>query len=348
MSFSGISLEDVLAHNRNLKKCPKELVGVFVGGTSGIGEWTFRAFIKHTTSPRAYLIGRNKAVAEKIVSEAQLSNPEAKIEFIPADCSLLKEVSRVCDEIKRGEEEVSGVGNAKVNLLVLSQSSSGLGGRSETSEGIDAKFSLIYHSRLLFTHLLTPLLLNAHTAGLPSRTLSILLTGRETTLDLSNLSLKEKYSTSKCLAYGTTMTTLSFHELARRNAEKGIVGGVDYIHVNPGIVKTGVMRYLPWYMRAVSHVGYAVLTPWRTDVEESGERCLEMGFAGRYGSENGENIKEVVEGVDGMRGAYTVFKTGEPTDTKDVVKKMIGEGAGKVVWEHTLDVFEKVERDGKV
>ncbi|KAH7409263.1 short-chain dehydrogenase/reductase [Cadophora sp. MPI-SDFR-AT-0126] len=347
MTFTGVSLEDVIAHNRSLKTGPKGLVGVFVGGTSGIGEWTFRAFIKHTTSPRAYLIGRNKAVAEKIVSEAQLSNPEAKIDFIPADCSLLREVSRVCDEIKRKEEEVSGAGNGKVNLLVLSQSSSGLGGRSETSEGIDAKFSLIYHSRLLFTHLLTPLLLNAHTAGLPSRTLSILLTGRETALDLSNLVLKEKYSTSTCLAYATTMTTLAFHELARRNAEKGIVGGMEYVHVNPGIVKTGVMRYLPWYMRAVSHVGYAVLTPWRTDVEESGERCLEMGFSERYGSEAIEG-GQYVDGVDGMRGAYTVFKTGESTGTKDVVKKMIGEGAGKVIWEYTLDAFTKVETDGKV
>jgi hypothetical protein len=51
------------------------------------------------------------------------------------------------------------------------------------------------------------------------------------------------------------MTTISFNELAKRN--KGII----YIHTNPGIVKTGVARYLPWYMRAVSSVGYAVLTP---------------------------------------------------------------------------------------
>tara|TARA_R110002060_G_scaffold24599_1_gene33432 strand:+ start:263 stop:820 length:558 start_codon:yes stop_codon:yes gene_type:complete len=184
--------------------------------------------------------------------------------------------------------------------------------------------------------------------GLPSRTLSILLTGRETTLDLSNLSLKEKYSTSACLTYATTMTTLSFHELARRNAEKGLVGGMDYIHVNPGIVKTGVMRYLTWYMRAVSHVGYAVLTPWRTDVEESGERCLEMGFAGRYGGKDGDENLEKVEGVDGCQGTYTVFKTGESTGTKDAVKIMIREGAGNVVWDNTLDIFEKVKTQRKV
>jgi len=100
-----------------------------------------RAFIKHTNSPRAYLIGRNQEVAKKIISEA---NTEAKIEFIPADCSLLKEVSRVCKEINEQEDALSAPENGKINLLVMSHGSSGLGGRSETPEGLDAKFSLIY------------------------------------------------------------------------------------------------------------------------------------------------------------------------------------------------------------
>jgi hypothetical protein len=104
-----------------------------VGGTSGIGEWTFRSFIKHTNSPRAYLIGRNRPVAEKIISDALSTKPEAKIDFIPTDCSLLKEVSRVCQEIKTKEDEISGLGKGMVNLLVMSQSSSGLGGRSGMS-----------------------------------------------------------------------------------------------------------------------------------------------------------------------------------------------------------------------
>ena len=108
-----------------------------MGGTSGIGEWTFRAFIKHTNSPRAYLIGRNRPVAEKIISDALSTNPEAKIECIAADCSLLKEVSRVCQEIKRKEDEASGSGKGAVNLLVLSQSSSGLGGRSGKAKSTD-------------------------------------------------------------------------------------------------------------------------------------------------------------------------------------------------------------------
>lgn len=199
-------------------------------------------------------------------------------------------------------------------------------------------------------HLLQPLLTNARKAQLPSQVLSILLTGREASLDFENLELKTGYSTSKCLAYATTMTTLSFHELARQSSEisgnRGIAGPA-YIHVNPGIVKTGVMRYLPWYMRAFSHAGYAILTPWRMEVEECGERCLEMGFAERY-SASGADEAEELEGVGGQKGAYTVFNKGEETGTKDIVKSMLEQGAGRKVWEHTLGVFAKVERDGRL
>jgi hypothetical protein len=37
-------------------------------------------------------------------------------------------------------------------------------------------------------------------------------------------------------------------------------------------------------MRVVSHAGYAVLSPWRMEVEKSGDRHLEKGFAERYPS----------------------------------------------------------------
>jgi hypothetical protein len=43
-----------------------------VGGTGRIGEWTFRAFIKHANSPRAFVIGRDRRVAE---TSSQLLRP---------------------------------------------------------------------------------------------------------------------------------------------------------------------------------------------------------------------------------------------------------------------------------
>jgi hypothetical protein len=71
------------------------------------------------------------------------------------------------------------------------------------------------------------------------------------------------------------MTRLSFHHIAKVNP------GITYIHTNPGIVKKSFMRYLPWYMRIVSHAGYTVLSPCLTEVEKSGDRHLEKGFVER-------------------------------------------------------------------
>lgn len=171
--------------------------------------------------------------------------------------------------------------------------------------------------------------------------ISVLLTGREALLDLGNLDLKTKYSTSTCLVYATTMTTLSFHYLAMINP------GITYIHTNPGIVKTGVMRYLPWYMRAVSHAGYAVLSPWRMEVEESGARHLEIAFAKRYafaGSMENEGDSEKVQGIVGQKGAYALYNKGQAVEEKEVAIKMASEGYDKKVWEHTLKIFDEVER----
>jgi hypothetical protein len=173
--------------------------------------------------------------------------------------------------------------------------------------------------------------------------ISVLLTGRETLLDLQNLDLKTKYSTSTCLAYATTMTTLSFYHLAKINL------GISVIHTNPGIVKTGMMRYLSWHMRAVSHAGYAVLSPWRMEVEESGERHLEMGFAERYVSAGDmEDSKEGEElrGISGQKGAYALYNKGQEVE-KDVVVKIAGESYAEKIWGHTLKIFDDVENSGK-
>lgn len=83
-----------------------------MGGTSGIGESTARAFVKHALSPRVYLIGRNAQQAAKIIDEMHKSNPRAEVRFLKKDVSLLHAVDEACEEIKAVEKEV--------NLLFMS------------------------------------------------------------------------------------------------------------------------------------------------------------------------------------------------------------------------------------
>jgi len=93
-----------------------------VGGTSGIGEFTLKAFVQNTVSPRVYLVGRNATAADRIIKECGELNKEGKVEFLKADVSELKDVDRVCKEIQQREK--------KINLLVQTQGNLNLNGRN--------------------------------------------------------------------------------------------------------------------------------------------------------------------------------------------------------------------------
>lgn len=96
---------------------PKGLVAVFVGGTSGVGEYTVKALAKYSPNSRIYIVGRNQETASRIIEECKEVNSGSTFQFIRGDVSALKGVDAVCDEIKKRETEI--------NILFLSQGSMG-------------------------------------------------------------------------------------------------------------------------------------------------------------------------------------------------------------------------------
>ena len=54
----AVSFETVKSLNAKLKSLKAGQVGVFVGGTAGIGEFALKAFAQRTTSPKIYIVGR--------------------------------------------------------------------------------------------------------------------------------------------------------------------------------------------------------------------------------------------------------------------------------------------------
>jgi short-subunit dehydrogenase len=107
-----VGIQEVRAELTTLKRLGPGLVGVFVGGTSGIGESTAREFARYAVSPRIYLVGRSQEQADRIKSDFQTLNPQCQTKFIQGDVSLLRNVDKICDEIKASEN--------KINLLFLS------------------------------------------------------------------------------------------------------------------------------------------------------------------------------------------------------------------------------------
>ena len=102
-------LPAVIAANELLTS--KLLVAVFIGGTSGIGEYTLRAlctsFAAHGHSGsglRAYIVGRKLADGQKVLDECLELCPKASLSYVTmGDLSLLQDVDVACAEIVRRE-----------------------------------------------------------------------------------------------------------------------------------------------------------------------------------------------------------------------------------------------------
>jgi NAD(P)-dependent dehydrogenase (short-subunit alcohol dehydrogenase family) len=140
-----VALDVVHASNARLRELGPGLVALFglspsatpipcslsnnritvVGGTSGIGEYTAKAFVKNTNAPHVYIVGRSASAAERIVNECKTLNPDGVVEFLKADVSELRDVDRICAEIKKKE--------SRINLLVQSQGNLNLRGRDGSS-----------------------------------------------------------------------------------------------------------------------------------------------------------------------------------------------------------------------
>jgi NAD(P)-dependent dehydrogenase (short-subunit alcohol dehydrogenase family) len=117
------------------------LVAVFVGGTSGIGEYTLRSLAdlastqNQGTGLRVYLVGRNATAADTILDDCRKKCPQARFFFVKAsNIAELSDVDKCCAEIKRLEEQTSeGSGPARVDLLAMSQAVLQFGPRNGTS-----------------------------------------------------------------------------------------------------------------------------------------------------------------------------------------------------------------------
>lgn len=108
-----VALSDVQSSNSSISSTlPADLVAVFVGATSGIGEISLKHFAKHARQPRVYLVGRSQDAGDRIAVECKALNPQGEYIFVKANVSLIRVVDEVCEEIKAKEKAI--------NILFLS------------------------------------------------------------------------------------------------------------------------------------------------------------------------------------------------------------------------------------
>ena len=132
-----VRLSDVKVANADfIASLSEPLVGVFVGGTSGICEYALRALVSNaaavgkskskTVDLRIYIVGRNAKAADVTIADCRKLCPNANFTFVQAkDLALLKDVDRVCEEIIKLEAAASRPDSKpRVDVLAMSQAGS--------------------------------------------------------------------------------------------------------------------------------------------------------------------------------------------------------------------------------
>lgn len=94
------TLTQVREWNAALKSTRPEIVALFVGGTSGIGEHTAINLAGAVEKPTIYIIGRNEAAGTRVVDAMKKANPDGIYGFKAVDMSNLRNVDEACEELK--------------------------------------------------------------------------------------------------------------------------------------------------------------------------------------------------------------------------------------------------------
>lgn len=151
------------------------------------------------------------------------------------------------------------------------------------------------------------------------------------------MSLKKHYGVWNCLKHATTMNTFAAEELAKANP------GTSFVHSYPGTVKTNITQGFGPIMRPIMNAVMVLGTPFAVGFQESGERHLYAATSGAYPPKAKTN-ESAVSGTDGVKGsgAYRLNWDGGVIKKSNVLEEYRTQGVGKKIWDHTLEVFDKV------
>ncbi|CAJ2511943.1 Uu.00g075680.m01.CDS01 [Anthostomella pinea] len=316
---------------------PEGLVAVFVGGTSGVGEYTVKAFAKYAPSPRVYIIGRSQEAADPIIQECQQLNSGGQFEFIQADVSLLNTIDDVCRQIRSRE--------TAINIPFQSQGTMGFD--KKTAEGLPLAFGIATHGRMRFILNLLPLLQKAKSLR---RVVNVGAASYEGAIDVDNVP-GLGFPLTKWRNQLASVQTLLLEEAARRAPD------VAFVLTCPGVVKSGIMRDIaPSLGMSIMLAVTKLMAPLiETSPDECAERHVFFATSARYpASQNGpgaagvalDGSMAVARGSDGRDGSgvYTTDQKGASSSPKveSVLAKFRKDGTAGKVWDFVVADFVRI------
>ena len=235
------------------------------GGTSGIGRATAAGL--SALGARVILPSRTMARGEGVARELSLASGN-EVRAMACDLSSLASIRAFAEAFTRDHDRLDVLVNSAGIVSTR---------RTETADGVEATFGVTYLGAFLLTSLLLPLL----KAGAPSRVVNV--AGefhRKVRLDLDDLQLERRYSIVRAGGQAMLAKIMFTFELARRLEGSGVTANC----LHPGAVRSGLLRGLPWYLRATA----ALARPFMKSPEAGARTPIYLATSPDVASVSGE------------------------------------------------------------
>lgn len=136
--------------------------------------------------------------------------------------------------------------------------------------------------------------------------------------------------------HSATMDSFAAEELAAANPR------TSFIHSDPGLVRTNISRGFGPVLKVVADA-FLFAKSWVVPLQESGERHFYGATSNNYPPISISEESAVI-GSNGAKGsgAYMLSWDGAPCGKVEIMEKYRSQDAGKQIWKHTLDMFERV------
>ncbi len=258
--------------------------------------------------------------------------------FIPieaADLTLVADAKKAAEEIAKTAK--------RIDLLILSPGYISAT-RDESPEGLDRLTVIRYYARMQMLVTLAPLLRAA-----PSpRVVFVGGGGKEGQIWPEDFLLKEHYSLMNAAGVAASMGTLFLEEFAQKRGNEKMV----FAHFYPGMVgDTGMtVNNIGWlFQTLLNWLIVPIMKTFGYSAKEAGERVLFAATNGRFRRLQGNASAEgtlIQQGSNGKVGSgmYLVQADSSVVTENKILKQMKSEGMGQKVYDHTMEVFDRIAK----
>ncbi|XP_030472142.1 short-chain dehydrogenase TIC 32, chloroplastic-like isoform X2 [Syzygium oleosum] len=248
----------IVSYPRNANvEVPVRPLCIITGATSGLGAAAAYALSKEGFT--VVLVGRSAHRLSKRVAEICKHNKDAHLKAFQVDISSIQSILHFRCSLEQWLVESNM--HASVQLLI---NNAGILATSRriTAEGFDEMMATNYMGAFFLTKHLLPLLRNSL---VPSRIVNLtsfthrsvrgMMFDKESVTGKSSFRMKQ-YPCARIYGYSKLCLLLFSYELHRRLRSESSCH-VSIVAVDPGVVKTSIMREVPPYL---SYTAFAVLT----------------------------------------------------------------------------------------